>query len=146
MHSARPVAPAAKSRSTLFRLLLWTTVSLSAFSLPTSRARDAAAANYVAGDLIQLNDNGAWSWFMDERVIVDRGKLIVGSVRAVGNFRSGGDDPDWGNVEVSALDLASGATGRVVLHRHFEQDDHDNPAFLRLPDGRYLAVYSKHSI
>ena len=86
MHSARPVAPAAKSRSTLFRLLLWTTVSLSAFSLPTSRARDAAAANYVAGDLIQLNDNGAWSWFMDPRVIVDKGKLIVGSVRAMESY------------------------------------------------------------
>jgi len=44
--------------------------------------------NYVAGKLIQLNDNGAWSWFMDERAIVDDGKLIVGSVRAVGDYRN----------------------------------------------------------
>jgi len=29
--------------------------------------------NYVAGSLVQLNDNGAWSWFMDERVIVTDG-------------------------------------------------------------------------
>ena len=42
--------------------------------------------NCVAGKLIQLNDNGAWSWFMDPRVIVDNGKLIVGSVRAIGAF------------------------------------------------------------
>ena len=34
--------------------------------------------NYVAGTVIELNDNGAWSWFMDERAIVDGGKLIVG--------------------------------------------------------------------
>jgi hypothetical protein len=101
--------------------------------------------NYVAGELIELNDNGAWSWFMDERVIVDRGQLIVGSVRAVGSFRSHADDPDWGNVEVSVLDIESRVPRHAVLHRHFEQDDHDNPAFLVLPDHRYLAVYSKHS-
>jgi hypothetical protein len=105
-----------------------------------------AAPNHVAGALIELNDNGAWSWFMDERVLVDDGKLIVGSVRAVGGFNSHADDPDWGNVEVSVLDIATGATRRTVFHRHFEQDDHDNPAFLRLPDRRYLAVYSKHSM
>jgi BNR repeat-containing family member len=102
--------------------------------------------NFVAGKLIELNDNGAWSWFMDERVLVDQGKLIVGSVRAVGTFGGNQDDPNWGNVEVSVLDIASGAADRVVFHRHFEQDDHDNPAFLKLPDNRYLAVYSKHTV
>ncbi|HMH82316.1 MAG TPA: BNR-4 repeat-containing protein [Gemmatimonadales bacterium] len=101
--------------------------------------------NYVAGKLIQLNDNGAWSWFMDERAIVDDGKLIVGSVRAVGDYRNDRAS-DWGNVEVSVCDLASGATQRTVLHRHLQQDDHDNPAFLALPDGRYLAVYTQHGV
>src|SRR6058998_1117258 len=77
--------------------------------------------NYVAGKLLQLNDNGAWSWFMDERAIVDDGKLIVGSVRAVGDYRNE-RDPDWGTVEVSVYDLASGATQHTVLHRHLQQD------------------------
>jgi hypothetical protein len=102
-------------------------------------------ANYVAGSLIRLNDNGAWSWFMDERAIVHEGKLIVGSVRAVGDFRNN-QDPDWGNVEITVYDLASGEIQRAVLHRHFEQDDHDGPALLPLPDGRYLAVYTKHGV
>ena len=101
--------------------------------------------NYVAGTVIQLNDNGAWSWFMDERAIIDDGKLIVGSVRAVGDYRND-RAADWGNVEVSVCDLASGATRRTVLHRHLQQDDHDNPAFLTLPDGRYLAVYTQHGV
>jgi hypothetical protein len=95
---------------------------------------------------VELNDNGAWSWFMDERAIVADGRLIVGSVRAVKDFDSGRDDPDWGNVEVSVLDIDTGRVRRTVLHRHFEQDDHDGPAFLVLPDRRYLAVYSRHSI
>ena len=103
------------------------------------------ASDYVAGPFVQLNDNGAWSWFMDERVIVSEGKLIVGSVRAIGRY-SNDTNPDWGNVEVAVHDIASGKTERVVLHRHFQQDDHDNPAFLALPDGRYLAVYSKHGV
>ena len=45
--------------------------------------------------MIRLNDNGAWSWFMDERAIVHDGKLIVGSVRAVGDFKND-RDADWG--------------------------------------------------
>jgi hypothetical protein len=102
--------------------------------------------NFIAGRLIELNDNGAWSWFMDDRAIVDDGKLIVGSVRAVGSFRSGNSDPDWGNVEVCVLNIAAGTVKKTVLHRHFEQDDHDSPAFLVLPDRRILAVYSKHSV
>ena len=40
---------------------------------------------YVGGALVRLNDNGAWSWFMDPRAIIDEGKLIAGSVRAVGS-------------------------------------------------------------
>jgi hypothetical protein len=102
-------------------------------------------SNYVAGSLVQLNDNGAWSWFMDERVIVDNGKLIVGSVRSLGDAKATESEPDWGNVEISVYDIAAGRSGSVVLHRHLDQDDHAAPAFVVLPDGRYLAVYSKHA-
>lgn len=100
---------------------------------------------YVAGTLVQLNDNGAWSWFMDERAIVHNGRLIVGSVRAVGDFANTAD-PDWGNVEIAVYDISSGAARKTVLHRHFEQDDHDGPALMPLSDGRYLAVYTKHGV
>jgi hypothetical protein len=102
-------------------------------------------ANYAAGTLVQLNDNGAWSWFMDERAIVHDGRLIVGSVRAIGDFPDSAN-PDWGNVEIATYDLASGAVGRTVFHRHFEQDDHNGPALMPLADGRYLAVYTKHGV
>jgi len=106
---------------------------------------DTFPANYVAGTLIQLNDNGAWSWFMDPRAIVDDGKLIVGSVRAIGTFQSGASDPRWGNVEIAVYDIAAKKTATIVLHPHLEQDDHDAPAFLIRPDGRTIAMYSKHA-
>ena len=50
-----------------------------------ARTDDSYPSNYVAATLVRLNDNGAWSWFMDPRVIVNDGKLIVGSVRAIGS-------------------------------------------------------------
>jgi hypothetical protein len=102
--------------------------------------------DFVAGEMIRLNDNGAWSWFMDERAVVHEGKLVVGSVRAVRAFNTGKDDPDWGNVEVAVHDIGSGRTDKTVLHRHYEQDDHDGPAFLPLRDGRLLALYSRHGV
>ena len=41
-----------------------------------------AAADYVAGTLMVFNDNGAWSWYQDDRAIVDAaaGNLLIGSV------------------------------------------------------------------
>ncbi len=123
----------------LVALVLW---------LPSTLGSVIAAepANFVAGDLVTLNDNGAWSWFMDERAIIADGKLIVGSVRAVKDFRAGKDDPDWGNVEVSIYPLDGGTPEHVVLDQHFEQDDHDGPALLALADGSILAVYTRHAV
>ena len=111
---------------------------------PEVFAVDLTTTNYVRGQFRELNDNGAWSWFMDPRSIVDSGRLIVGSVRANGTFRDN-TNPGWGNVELTALDLESGDRRSVVLHEKLEQDDHDGPGLLVLPDGRYLAAYSKHN-
>ncbi|MPY89072.1 MAG: hypothetical protein GEU99_14225 [Luteitalea sp.] len=93
------------------------------------------------GDVIVFNDNGAWSWFSDERAIIDNGKLIIGSVADASG--AGGAARD-GNVEVTTYDLASGQITRTVLHAGLEADDHDSPALVVLPDGRYLAMYAKH--
>ena len=84
---------------------LWLAVfCVGVLSLTTgTRTDDGYPANYVAGSLIRLNDNGAWSWFMDERAIVHDGKLIVGSVRAVGDFKNDAA-PGWGNVELAVYD------------------------------------------
>lgn len=134
-------------------LLLTCSAAVAGGLLPQARGGTAApqtgdpyAANYVAGTLVQLNDNGAWSWFMDPRAIVHDGKLIVGSVRAVGSRQANESHPGWGNVEVSVYDIQTGVARTTVLHSRFEQDDHDGATFLVLPDGRYLAAYSKHSI
>lgn len=129
-----------------FRIAMRLFCALVCILLASRHCPAASPADYVAGDLVTLNDNGAWSWFMDERAIVQDGKLIVGSARAVGNFQSGESDPNWGNIELSVFDIERVTTNQVVLDPHFEQDDHDNPALLALPDGRALAVYTRHAV
>jgi hypothetical protein len=95
----------------------------------------------VAGTLIELNDNAGWCWFQDERAIVDGHWLLAGTVAD----DSGTDGAARkGNVELSILNLETLVTHRVVLHRNMEDDDHDAPALLKLPDGRYVAIYGKH--
>jgi hypothetical protein len=104
------------------------------------------AANDVAGNMILINDNGAWSWFEDERAIVDltagtAGKLLVSSV---GSAAGTGGAPRNGDIDVATVDLASSAVTRFTLHESLEADDHDSAALWRRSDGRYLAVYARH--
>src|SRR5262245_48447147 len=107
---------------------------------PVFTNEDGYPKNYVAVSLVELNDNGGWSWFMDPRVIVNEGKLIIGSVRAVGSNQANVSDPKSGNVEVAVYDIERGTVQTVVLHPHLEQDDHDAPAFYVRQDGRILPV------
>ena len=93
------------------------------------------AQDRVDGHLLQFNDNGAWSWFMDERLTVDNGKLLVGSVRASGRYEQQ-DLPGWGNIELAVHDFKSNTSRVIVLHENLEQDDHNNPGLLKLSDGR----------
>ena len=98
-----------------------------------------ALAPLAQGDPIVLNDDGGWCWFQDPRVIVLDGKLVFGSVA------SGFLDPDRrGDVEVTSFDLESGEAKRFELHDQLELDDHDVPALIERPDGRLIAMYTKH--
>lgn len=90
-----------------------------------------------------LNTNGAWCWFQDERALIDpvANVLLVGSVAAP---EGPGGAERAGNIEVAALDLRTGAVNVTVLHERLEADDHNNPALFIRPDGRYLAMYTRH--
>lgn len=103
----------------------------------------ASASDDVVGNMVVVNDNGAWSWFEDERAIVDtdNGKLLVGSVANAGG--SGGAARN-GDIDIATLDLASSATNRFTLHPALQADDHNSAAIILRPDGRYLAMYGMH--
>ncbi|MFO0808898.1 MAG: BNR-4 repeat-containing protein [Gemmataceae bacterium] len=91
------------------------------------------------GPAIVLNDDAGWCWFQDERALVHAGQLILGTV-AGGRY----DTARRGDVEVTSYDLATGRASRHTLHKNLQADDHAAPALLARPDGRLLAVYSRH--
>lgn len=100
--------------------------------------------NYIAEELIKLNNNGAWSWFMNPRVIINEDLLIAGSVRSQKNTPTSFRNINGGNVEISVYNLKTGKVKNTILHPNFQADDHDAPSFIVRKDGSYLASYSKH--
>ena len=91
------------------------------------------------GTLITFNSNGGWSWFSDPRATIDNGQLVIGSVAGVaGNGASAGD------ADVTTYDFATQSITETTLHTAFNQDDHADPAFAALPDGRIMVVYQTH--
>ncbi|RIK85083.1 MAG: hypothetical protein DCC67_04420 [Planctomycetota bacterium] len=118
------------------------------FAAPLLAAPSAPAADHVAGSLIRLNDNGGWSWFEDERAVVDAraGKILVSSVANAAGREGEARD---GDVDVVAYDMASGEVTRFTLNRPRSDnrgwaDDHNSAALWVRPDGRYVAMYSRH--
>jgi len=103
----------------------------------------ASGQDRVRGHLVTFLDNGAWSWFEDERAVVDplAGKILVGSCAddaGLGGSARGGD------IDMAALDLRTGRVSRFELRDRLQGDDHNSPALLVRPDGRYVAMYGMH--
>jgi len=102
--------------------------------------------DFVRGNLIQFNDNGGWSWYMDERAIVDvaGGRLVAGSdatgAGVNGTARSGG-------VDAVVFNFESGTSERseLFIGAPLGPDDHNAPAFMLRPDGKYLAQWTGHN-
>jgi hypothetical protein len=92
--------------------------------------------------IIQFNDNGAWCWYQDERALVDTkaNKLIIGSV-ASGGSRNG-------NIEAVIYDLAAKKSTLYTVSTSIAAniDDHNAPALIIRPDGKYVAMYSTHRV
>jgi hypothetical protein len=104
----------------------------------------------VAGDLLQFNDNGNWTWYCDERSVVDKthGCLVVGSDASGAGV---GGSARAGDVEVVICELSTGGCQRYTLKDGasdpgaFYADDHNCPGLLVRPDGKYLAWYCGHN-
>lgn len=102
----------------------------------------------VNGNLIQFDSDGNWTWYTDERSVVDpnNGRVLINSVGF--DETVGGSYP--GQVDVVEFDTASGRRVRTTLSNQqpgapvIQNDDHNVGALLVLPDGRYLTLYSNH--
>jgi len=115
---------------------------------PLEDGKAEGARDLVDGNLIQFNENGAWSWYQDERAVIDTagGKLILGSV-ASGHGLGGRER--HADIDAVVFDLETGRPRKSLLmigDTNFRgADDHNAPAFLVRPDGKYLAMYAGHN-
>jgi hypothetical protein len=97
----------------------------------------------VAGTRITFNDNGGWCWYQDERAVVDtkNNKLVIATT-ASGGSRNGTN-------EVVVYDLATSMGKTFKLPSTLSTnnvDEHNSPALLVRPDGKYLAMWSGHRV
>ena len=114
-----------------FAILIWS-------QLVTGKELD-----QVAGNLITFNTNGAWSWYQDERVIVDNGRKLLMS--------SAADSLGPTAVPVTATSMSC----RMISHlasptalfctQHWGRMTIMPPQLSVRPDGRYLAMYTRHN-
>src|SRR5438552_6005126 len=87
----------------------------------------------AVGSSFSLTNDGAWTWFNDPRAIIDGNSLLTGWVTLSGHIMAG------------RFDLVTHTTTTADLYgQFFQSDDHDNPAFLKNPDGIYTPSFSPH--
>jgi len=102
----------------------------------------------INGNAVQFDDNGIWTWYSDERAVIDTNgnKLVVGCVE---NAAGLGGLPRDGNINVTIWDVPGAMGPRYLLHTHFISDgggdDHNAPGLLAWPNGKYLAMYTGHN-
>jgi len=81
-----------------------------------------------------LTDDGAWCWFSNPRAIYySDNEVITGWVKKDGS------------VEVASLNLSTGKKEFENIFPKMQVDDHNNPAFTKLPNGNILTMYTWHS-
>lgn len=91
--------------------------------------------NWVDGQLIEYNNNGAWCWFQDERVVVDtsNSKLVIGSAG------------HGGSVDVVIYDITNKKIESKTQIGQLTSDDHNAPGLLIQPkSGGYIAMFADH--
>ena len=103
-------------------------------------AKDSAAnRDETAFSGYKVSDEGAWCWFADPRAL--HYENAKGSINATWI----GYIDHHGNIKATQTDWKTKRTSEVMVRSWFQPDDHDNPAFLVLPDERVMIIYSRHT-
>ena len=76
---------------------------------------------------------GAWCWFADPRALHYNDATYIGYIDV------------HGNVKATQYDWQRQKKTDVLVRSFFQPDDHNNPTFLVLPDGRVMIFYTRHT-
>lgn len=84
-------------------------------------------------------EEGSWCWFADPRALNYRTPDGRTNMTYVGYIDT------HGNIKAMQYDFNRNRQTEVLIRSYFQPDDHDNPTFLVLPDGRIMVMYSRHT-
>lgn len=100
-------------------------------------------SSWTAGEVTQFNDNGGWTWYNDERVVVDAegGKILVSSAASNASSQSSNR-----NIDIVIHDLASGQNDKHALGSLSYSDDHNNGGIVVKAPGSYFVAYTHHNV
>lgn len=98
---------------------------------------------WTAGELTTFNENGGWTWYNDERVVVDAeaGKIIVSSARSSASSQSADT-----NIDAVIHDIETGTNDKMALGSLSYSDDHNNGGIVIKAPGEYFVAWAHHNV
>lgn len=86
-----------------------------------------------------VTQEGAWCWFADPRAMHYSNDSL-----GISNSYIGYIDVH-GNIKATQMNFNTMKREEVLVRSNYQPDDHDNPTFIALPDGRIMIFYSRHT-
>jgi hypothetical protein len=85
-----------------------------------------------------FNNNGAWTWYNDERVVVDAdaGKIVLSTAASNGSRA----------IDAVIHDLATGTNAKTTLGTLSYSDDHNNGGIVITGPGSYFVGWAHHNV
>lgn len=87
----------------------------------------------------EITDKGAWCWFADSRALHYENQEKGINVTFIGYIDV------HGAIKATQYNHYTGERSEVLVRSCFQPDDHNNPTFLALPNGRIMIFYSRHT-
>ena len=108
-------------------------VALAAAVMALGAGPMASFAKAIPGEAYtEVTGDGGWCWFSGPRALRQDGRTFTGWVTTDGS------------IQIGEVGVGAAPARIVTLHDQLQRDDHCNPAFLSLPDGRLAAFYTTH--
>ncbi len=87
----------------------------------------------------EIEDEGAWCWFGDPRAINFTNDAGTIDVTVIGYIDV------HGSIKATQINNLTNKVDEVLIRTNIQPDDHNNPTFVMIPDGRIVVFYSRHT-
>lgn len=90
-------------------------------------------------DGYEYEEEGAWCWFADPRAVTLKNDEGTIDVTVIGYIDV------HGSIKATQINNLTDKVDEVLIRTNIQPDDHNNPTFVMIPDGRIVVFYSRHT-